>query len=316
MSEYYAGLNGSHLVCAFTEENGIAKETYACGQVTWNFASIAKKLRIPVDTARPELSIEQAWNQAVSAHPDQTTRADVDRVVKACLPPGNVFHRMARATFTHPADPPSVYMMSKAEGKYLARARNELTSMLMRLKSICRVVEPNSKGLSVYGIEIGELLIIACVCIENSFRGVLESNKLQPAQQSFKTTDFVKLLNPLRLSEYSVFFVEFPWLADIAPFKKWDISTPTQSLEWYNRYNEEKHNRENLSYRPRLSDAFDAVSAFFIVLTAQFGTSGVRGFSGPIAESLSINNYPKWADSELYIHPTGNGSWKKKNFIP
>ena len=75
----------------------------------------------------------------------------------------------------------------------------------------------------------------------------------------------------MKLNEYSISFPDYPWIEPVAPFRNWDRSNPTGSLQWYEAYNRTKHDRESHLKKATLSFAFDAVAACAIMIVGQFG---------------------------------------------
>ena len=157
---------------------------------------------------------------------------------------------------------------------YVAIARSQLVSLMRKLETICQTVHPSKKTLDVYGHEIRNLLILAATEAEMHWRGILIANG-QAARQ-FKSFDYVKLVDPLKLQDYAITFRDFPELPPVRPFADWSKICPTRSLQWYDAYNAVKHNREGEFDRGTLCLAFEAVSACIVLLTAQFGKTAMN----------------------------------------
>ncbi len=186
--------------------------------------------------------------------------------------------------------------------------------LLFRLDEVCRVIEPSGQNLNATGPAISELLIIACVGVENHWRLILERNGF--SRERFSTTDYVKILKPQKLNEYQIIFRDFPWLNGPMPFLEWEKEAPTKSLKWYDHYNSAKHNRNSISSRPILADIIEAVAAYAIMLSAQFGVPVLRNKSD-VKDRLSVTGYPQWSMGQLYIHPQefpNKHKWKKLAF--
>lgn len=63
------------------------------------------------------------------------------------------------------------------------------------------------------------------------------------------------------------------WLNNICPFKNWKSDNPTKSLDWYNRYNAVKHDRETEFPKATIQSLLEAISALFLLIYAQYGTN-------------------------------------------
>jgi hypothetical protein len=137
--------------------------------------------------------------------------------------------------------------------------------------------------MSTYGHEVRNLLVLACTEVEAQWKAILTANHYQ-ATGRFNTNDYIKLLLPLHLADYSARSAQFPWMAAEKPFAGWDASQATGSLPWYDAYNAVKHDREANFSRATLSHAFTAVAACHILLIAQgagpiaFGTPELHFF--------------------------------------
>jgi hypothetical protein len=81
----------------------------------------------------------------------------------------------------------------------------------------------------------------------------------------------VKLKGPLHLAEYQVALVPYLNAPIVRPFERWNSQAPTQSLAWYQAYNQTKHDRiANLS-RATLCRCIEAVAASFVMYCVRYG---------------------------------------------
>jgi hypothetical protein len=183
----------------------------------------------------------------------------------------------------------------EAEKAYIASARGQLTLLTRKLEIICQTVQPSERTLDVYGHEIRNLLILAATEAEMHWRGILVANGSQI--QRLNSNEYVKLVEPLKLSDYAITFYDFPDLQPIQPFAGWLGADPTKSLGWYDAYHGVKHNREGEFERGTLRHAFEAVSGCIALLVAQFGPAALN-FE---LSSLVALKPPSWPIGEMYL---------------
>ncbi len=174
-----------------------------------------------------------------------------------------------------------------SSGYDLRLAEQALLMLLQRLDEILHFVEPTVVSLSAYSHKARELLILACTEVENNWTTFLRAAGLTPPTRGFTTSDYVRLLEPLRLPEYYISFPRYAALADITPFGAWDATQPTQSLVWYNAYNKTKHDRSmNFSYAT-LENCLNAVAANLVLFTVRFGPYPLFQGAGPLPSFLN-----------------------------
>jgi hypothetical protein len=183
----------------------------------------------------------------------------------------------------------------ETEKAFIASARGQLTLLARKLETICQTVQPSEETLEVYGHEIRNLLILAATEAEMHWRGIFIANGSQ--MRRLNSNEYVRLIEPLKLLDYTVAFHDFPDLEPIQPFAGWTKVEPTKSLGWYDAYHGVKHNREAEFERGTLRRAFEAVSACICLLVAQFG---------PIALNAELSSLigltvPDWPIGEMYI---------------
>lgn len=233
---------------------------------------------------------------------------------KTILDPGNYYPRMARPMYRQQDDKLGWCPDASKERNRIAIAKGQMTALIAQLARICQTVHPTPQTFETYGHDIRNLLILACTEIEAHWRAVLEANGL--SCKTYNTNHYVKLSPALRLEEYGVRFSEFPWLGPTHPFKGWgNTAGPTKSLTWYSAYNAVKHDRENQFEQATLGNAFNAVSACFIMILAQYGDLS-HSFGGSWVERsfFSLSNRPQWSNSDVYIHPFESKEWKSVSF--
>ncbi len=219
------------------------------------------------------------------------------------LGPAEFYPRMARPNAL--AVEPMLWSPSITNEKtFIASARSQLTLLVRRLETICQTVQPSPQTFDVYGHEIRNLLILAATEAEMHWRGILSANCASARQ--FNSNEYVKLVGPLKLSEYEVTYHDFSDIEPVRPFAGWIKADPTKSLLWYDAYQGAKHNRESEFRRGTLKCAFEAVSACVALLVAQFG---------PVALNTELSNFvelrvPVWPVGEMYLPRVTEATWK------
>ncbi len=216
------------------------------------------------------------------------------------LEPGQYYPRMVRPfipeTSLFPADP----VFRAEDQRFIASSLLQLDTMRRHLDEICRTVEPDTANMNAFGHSIRNLLILASTEVEMHWRGILQANGMMRTR--YTTNDYVALREAMKLYDFSVRFLDYPWLGDFAPFANWNPTNPTGSLAWYAAYNAVKHDREKDFPQASLGNAFDAVAAIIVIMAAQFGR--YLGMNGGII-SVEITRFPFWPVEECYSPAVG-----------
>lgn len=115
------------------------------------------------------------------------------------------------------------------------RSKKDLKILIENLHEILMFVEPDGAGLSAYSHKIRELLIFACMEVENYLAYYMRlGGETKPI---LKTNDYFRLCDKLYLKEYIVKFNSHPLTLSFSPFSAWSSTAPTQTLPWYDSYN-------------------------------------------------------------------------------
>jgi hypothetical protein len=218
------------------------------------------------------------------------------------IEPRRFYPRIARPRLSYPFDYYAVCPVPRQYENEIASLRGQYNTLVRRLVDICEVIYPFGPNLNAYGHDIRNLIILACTELETSWRAILEENGIAPINgkpTSWSTKDFIKLLDPLKLREYEIFFPDYPWLPPFNPFKDWDRANPTKSLAWYDAYNQVKHDREKHFEQAKLEYAFMALSACAVMLFAQFGKTAFIQ-SGAL-RFVEFRRLPRWELTETYV---------------
>jgi hypothetical protein len=203
--------------------------------------------------------------------------------VPAVTPPGVYVPRVYRGPEHPPAD-------VGALGASVVVARGLLT----RMRAIFHVVEPARVQAGVFGHELRQLLILACNEVESAWQAVLEHNEYS-SKSRWTTDDYVQLLEPLKLAEYTLELTLYPSYGDVRPFLAWTrIGGATKSLPWYAAYNLTKHNRERALCVASLDHVISAIAAAVIMIEAQFGPE--PSGSELLPDDFTVQRRPTWVE--------------------
>jgi hypothetical protein len=254
---------------------------------------------------------ENIWNCIRRQTPWLDPGVTEGRFHPMTLGPGEFYPRIARPIAIAGSESRLWSPSLEAEKIYIASARGQLISLTRKLEIICQTVQPSERTLDVYGHEIRNLLILAATEAEMHWRGILVKNGSQ--DQRLNSKEYVKLVDPLKLSDYAITFYDFPDLQPIRPFAGWLEADPTRSLGWYDAYHGVKHNREREFERGTLRHTFEAVCGCIALLVAQFGPTVLN----VELSSLVTLELPSWPIGEMYLpsasptpvnHPSLSGS--------
>lgn len=223
---------------------------------------------------------------------------------------GEFFPRIWRGNLT--PSPRQLGTIDTAHWVSTVRATRMLYS---RLGALFAAIEPHQMQDQTYGLLQREILILACTEVESAWRTILEQNNATPKGGKpgrWSTSDYVRLLKPMRLDEWSVSLSSHHAYRHTAPFKEWDAANPTKSLLWYDAYNAVKHGREENLRQATYGATIDSVAAAFIMTVAQFGLGhlatskdGENMHFHP--DEFTIERQPRWDGTERYIPPTNMG---------
>lgn len=147
----------------------------------------------------------------------------------------------------------------------MVRALDTLISDLM--ETLC-FIEPDNRNLEVFSIRIYELLLRAATEFESSCKGILLANGYHVKPKDMRMTDYRKLDSILKLSEYEVRLSFWNSEFVLKPMLKWKQPQP---LDWYDAYNQVKHNRVESFYHANMRNALNAIAAVACVVYAQLG---------------------------------------------
>ena len=186
-------------------------------------------------------------------------------------------------------------------------SRQAIRNLCLDMLEIFRRVEPDGANAGViYGHEIRNLLALACMEVESSWKSILKANHYRSAPgrpPRFSTNDYVKLRDPLRLAEYEVRLVGYSSVPNFRPFSGWSVTDPTRSLAWYDAYNETKHDREANFRAATLLQMIHALGAAHVMMYAQFGQCKAGGVGSTDHDEFWMMSKPSWLPEERYVPP-------------
>lgn len=189
----------------------------------------------------------------------------------------------------------------------------QLEFILGELHAVFMVVEPDKNNFKTFGNTIRNILILACTEFDSLMKLILKENKIEKANDRYNTNDFVLLLNPLKLRDYSLSLKNINEINVISPFSKWNKKSPTKSLSWYDAYNGIKHDRINNFEQANLSNALNAIMGFAATLIAKYGYRNDL-WNEKIGKIIQIDEEPQWAMKDFYIPPLNNDNYQNVNY--
>jgi hypothetical protein len=148
-------------------------------------------------------------------------------------------------------------------------AEQGLRLLVEMLDELLLYIEPDNRGLRTFGHKTRELLILACMEVENAWRGFFRLSGRRARRLT--TTQYVSLHKPLFLSEFELEFRPHSQQLRLRPFGGWSASNPTISLAWYDAYNKTKHDRTHHFADASLLNCIRAVAAALIMFSVRFG---------------------------------------------
>ncbi len=220
------------------------------------------------------------------------------------IPIGMYFPRIARPHHQHPFDFPTPHPHDSFPHERAAAAI-QAGALSEHLHSCFRTVDPDASNMQVFGNEFRNILILSATEFEAQCKGILKENKYKENknQNSWNTTDYYKLESALRLKDFSIRFVKFPWIEPISPFHGWSNDAPTKSLSWYDAYNKTKHDRESAFKLATLENCIRAVASVVTICMAQFGNQFLR--AAGLLDTFAVETRPLWSvgDTHGWLDP-------------
>lgn len=208
------------------------------------------------------------------------------------------------------------YLRDKRNVEYPYDYVNKLDILDDRLKKIFEFIEPSETNKNTYSVQISSLLLDVCTTIEANFRGILDKNKYAKNISKCNMCDYFLIEESHHLSNYEI---KIPfWKSDNCtkrndweeggkirrPFRKWGSKT-YRKLDWYNAYNQVKHNMVENFKMATLDNLVEAFSALHIIMCAQFYDISIITPSDLNNPSL-MGDFPSFEDKPYISTITGN----------
>lgn len=191
---------------------------------------------------------------------------------------------------------------------HLIKSLEQLSTLIELLNRIFKTVFPCAENYNTYGFDIRNLIILACTEFESQFIGIFKENDIHPLNRYYRTKDYVRLKDELKLGDYEIKFTYYPELSSFSPFSNWKEENPTGSLDWFSNYNAIKHDRDNEFEKSRLVDLISSISACYIIILAQYGELPM--INEILKNYLKIEKRPNWDNSEKYLRPFREEEWE------
>ncbi len=156
----------------------------------------------------------------------------------------------------------------------MQRGLKSLKILSDRLNDILLFIEPDTYALQCHGHKIRELLILACTEVESLWKTYLDI--AGQSKDRATTVNYVKLNNALYLFEYKLTLKAYPFNISYKPFDGWNASSPTQTLPWYNAYNETKHDKIHNFDKAKLEHCIQAIMAAIIMFCVRYSPYMLR----------------------------------------
>lgn len=177
------------------------------------------------------------------------------------------------------------------------------------LKKIFEYVEPCDENISVFSHRIYDLFLRSATEFEANCKSILISNGYNNAK-NLNILDYYKLERSSKLSEYKVKLDI--WRSGqrvFEPFREWKSG---HSLNWYQAYNNVKHNRHANFNDASLENLLNSIAGLLCVLYSQFKYNAFFTYNECmmyhveddyifVDDSLfSIKEPSSWTDEEMY----------------
>ena len=175
----------------------------------------------------------------------------------------------------------------------------QLEIAIDELDSVFKVINPCRANKKVYGNAIRNVIIMCCTEIDMMMKHILERNNCPKDKDYYKTPDYIKLLDVLKLNHYQLCFQRIN-SAIYSPFWRWNNNAPTKSIWWYDAYNGVKHDREVNFKMANLGNAINALMAFAILLIAQYGYRNDL-WTEHVGKVIKVIREPQWDLKDFYF---------------
>jgi hypothetical protein len=173
------------------------------------------------------------------------------------------------------------------EPEHYVRAFNLIQKDLFELFDY---IEPSDQNLECYSYRTHALHLRTCIEIEANFKAILRENGYARRGNWKIDTDYRKLETTHLLYAYEIKIPVWQGTTNARmPFAPWSTNA---RLDWYQAYNDAKHDRHDKFSRANFGNLLDAICGLIVILSAQFYT---QDFS-PAAPTLALSGMggPPW----------------------
>lgn len=179
-------------------------------------------------------------------------------------------------------------------------------------KKIMEYVEFSNDNINTYSHRLYELLLRICTEFENNCKGILKINGYNKTT-NLNITDYFLINKASKLNEYTLRLNNwFPEPIEFKPFVNWS-SESYSPLDWYQAYNNVKHNRTEKFSDANLNNVLKAIGGLFVILHSQYGRNAYYQFQETIGTTSSSTGFQNSQDSIFSIkYPD---SWSETDFI-
>jgi hypothetical protein len=194
------------------------------------------------------------------------------------------------------------------------------------LEILFEYIEPCDANKLTHSHRTFELMLRASTEFEANCKGILLANGYSPTKRDrsgaimprlsgeWNITDYWRINRAIKLSEYKVLLKSWhPTPLQLQPFRDWQGVASYQRLNWYQAYNDAKHNRDTKFERSNFANTIEAIAGLLCVLFAQFNVYttcpyrppdmiydrdalGMQGLEGSIFDIAP----PAWTEAESY----------------
>jgi hypothetical protein len=190
---------------------------------------------------------------------------------------------------------------------------NQLGILKEMLISALNTIHPSPNNLKAFGLSLKNIIVLSCIEVETHLTGIYKEHEVTSRSSMYKTNDFFRLKDLLKLDKYEVSLPFYPELEPFSPFKNWKSTDPSKSLSWYNAYNALKHHSEIEFDKATLINAIFAVGAVAVLIIAQYG-SNIPFWSEKVGGFFYIKNNSEWATEDKILPPLTKNEWRIKKF--
>ena len=186
------------------------------------------------------------------------------------------------------------------------------------LQNLFEYIEPSPESMDTYSYRIHSLFMRICIEIEANFKAILNENIYTPkvtryGQPIFNMSVYKLVNNSHHLSAYKVGLPQWTGkeLLIFEPFKNWNLKNG--SIDWYQAYNESKHDRQYNFRAANMNNLLNAASGLVVLISSQFNMEDFAlTYSGLVTGGdFELGMEPSLGEIFLLKYPN---DWTKEEF--